>query len=95
MSAAPPPPALPAGWTVASAADGQQYFYNTLTGETSWESPAVAAPPLRAGWEEVRNPADGSVYFYNATTGQSTWERPGSELDAEHENRKKLRRSIV
>ena len=35
---------LPAGWFVAHAEDGEAYFYNETTGETSWDPPAGSFP---------------------------------------------------
>jgi len=38
---APPPVAPPVSeWKVASAPDGQQYYYNERSGETTWQKPA-------------------------------------------------------
>ena len=35
---------LPADWFVAHAEDGEAYFYNETTGETSWDPPAGSFP---------------------------------------------------
>jgi hypothetical protein len=41
-----PPPPLPKGWLARIATDGQRFFENLLTGETSWDAPtAETAPP--------------------------------------------------
>lgn len=37
-----PPPAAPE-WKVATAPDGQQYYYNERSGETTWQKPAGMA----------------------------------------------------
>ena len=40
-------PALPPNWRSAKAADGKEYYFNELTGETSWTFPSgngAAAP---------------------------------------------------
>ena len=37
---------LPAGWFVAHAEDGEAYFYNETTGETSWDPPAGSFPKV-------------------------------------------------
>ena len=33
-------PALPPNWRSAKAADGKEYYFNELTGETSWTFPS-------------------------------------------------------
>ena len=39
--------ALPQNWAeLVDQASGSTYFYNSLTGETSWERPALFAPPI-------------------------------------------------
>mmetsp|Transcript_16881 Transcript_16881/g.28054 ORF Transcript_16881/g.28054 Transcript_16881/m.28054 type:complete len:420 (+) Transcript_16881:35-1294(+) len=37
---------LPPNWRTAKAADGKEYYFNELTGETSWTLPAVAQPAV-------------------------------------------------
>ncbi len=39
------PDALPAGWKEFADDDGDTYYYNELTGETSWERPGAGAAP--------------------------------------------------
>ena len=50
VPAAPPPTArppgapdsLPQGWTIEiDPSSGQEYYYNTVTGESTWERPAL------------------------------------------------------
>ena len=36
-------PALPPNWRSARAADGKEYYFNELTGETSWTVPTAPA----------------------------------------------------
>ena len=40
---ASPPAALPPNWHTATAPDGQEYYFNELTRETSWTAPAPQA----------------------------------------------------
>ena len=40
-----PPPPLPKGWLARIDADGQRFFENLLTGETSWHPPAAETAP--------------------------------------------------
>lgn len=72
---------LPAGW--AAALDTRYhttYFYNTSTGERTWQRPVTqATPALPAGWAEGTDPRSGTAYYYNAGTGVRQWQRPGGE----------------
>eukprot|EP00965_Chrysotila_dentata_P104308 3444404-Pleurochrysis_carterae.AAC.3 len=42
--AAYPMPELPPNWRTATAEDGKEYYYNEITGETSWNIPAIPNP---------------------------------------------------
>ena len=44
---ASPPAALPPNWHTATAPDGQEYYFNELTRETSWTAPAPQAAAAR------------------------------------------------
>ncbi len=77
--------ALPAGWEELATDDGELYYYNSATDETSWDFPedkgkpaAAAAPakeePLPVGWEALQD-EKGKTYFSH-TSGQSSWTRP-------------------
>ncbi|MBN3305430.1 RHG27 protein, partial [Amia calva] len=70
---------------------GQEFFYNTLTGQTTWEIPTLPAPfELGSDWEQHLDEASGRYYFYNSVTGDTSWEPPElhspSETDMEPEN---------
>ncbi|BDA46960.1 Transcription elongation regulator 1 [Coccomyxa sp. Obi] len=78
-------------WIAHKAGDGQVYYYNTLTNESTWEKPegykgdaskASAQPkPLATqlikgtDWSEVVC-EDGKKYFYNTTTLETSWTVP-------------------
>ena len=50
-------PTLPVGWQeLTDPSSGQVYFYNSETGQTSWDRPAVASAPA-VEEEEVTTPA--------------------------------------
>eukprot|EP00750_Incisomonas_marina_P009451 INCI16007.3.p1 GENE.INCI16007.3~~INCI16007.3.p1 ORF type:complete len:819 (+),score=185.80 INCI16007.3:269-2725(+) len=48
---------------------GDVYYFNSATGETSWDKPAVLS------WKIGVTP-DGQTYYYNKTTKQSTFDKP-------------------
>ena len=43
---------LPPNWRSAKDADGKEYFFNELTGETSWKFPDVGGQPVSAAVSE-------------------------------------------
>ena len=68
-------------WTAHSAEDGQTYYFNAVTGESSWELPPGASVPsggaadFLGGWS-AHTTDDGQIYYYNAETDESTWDPP-------------------
>ncbi|XP_045448525.1 E3 ubiquitin-protein ligase SMURF2 [Melitaea cinxia] len=73
---------LPPGYEMRTTAQGQVYFYNSVTGASTWHDPRVpahlrhaapAAGPLPPGWE-LRHAPSGRVYFvdHNNRTTQFT-----------------------
>merc|ERR1711871_8540 len=74
---------LPEGWSkMVDPNSGQPYYYNSNTGESSWEKPAAPASEMQAqtsagAWQQVETaPGSGQFYWYNAQTGQSQWNPP-------------------
>eukprot|EP00945_MAST-04E_sp_MAST-4E-sp1_P002556 g2556.t1 len=56
-------------WEAAEAEDGQIYYYNSATNQTSWDAPLEA-------WERVLT-EDGRPYFHNVLTNETAWKVDG------------------
>ena len=63
---------LPPGWTMHHK-DGQPYFYNSTTKESTYTNPSNDSP-----WQEGRM-QDGRQYWHNKVTKVSQWYPPGQE----------------
>ncbi|XP_058035515.1 transmembrane protein 98 isoform X2 [Ahaetulla prasina] len=68
---------------------GHFFYYNSVTGQTTWESPFGASldsvslshshcpsPDSSAEWNQYIDKASGQIFFYNAATGETSWEAP-------------------
>jgi len=66
---------LPRGWAEAIAPDGQPYYYNEKTRETTWDPPPPDLP-IPAGWVEYMSRSRGVPFYFNESTGETLWERP-------------------
>ncbi|XP_026541877.1 rho GTPase-activating protein 27 isoform X1 [Notechis scutatus] len=69
---------------------GHFFYYNSVTGQTTWESPFGApfgdsvslshshcpSPVSSAEWNQYVDKASGQIFFYNAATGETSWEAP-------------------
>ncbi|XP_067869313.1 rho GTPase-activating protein 27-like isoform X2 [Heterodontus francisci] len=77
--------------THTDQATGQPFYYNVVTGETTWDSPFDSldgkeprSPRSRSsstsytfvGWESHLDEVSGQPYYYNPVTGETTWEPP-------------------
>lgn len=82
---------LPEGWEEHQMDDGNVYYYNALTQQTSWTAPPTPLPPppppppagtpLPDGWAEYMDEG-GATYFYNTLTMETTWNRPSPPAGA-------------
>uniref|UniRef100_A0A8C5MH33 Rho GTPase activating protein 27 n=1 Tax=Leptobrachium leishanense TaxID=445787 RepID=A0A8C5MH33_9ANUR len=74
---------------------GQLFYYNSITGETTWDcpfdqpedstkaplSPASLSPqPGDSDWEKHFDEVSGQFYFYNLVTGETSWDPPEEDL---------------
>ena len=66
---------IKASWKQGSNEHGKNYFYNYVTGETSWEAPENWQGPVNDMW--MRQTDDkGNVYYFNMKSGESQWLPP-------------------
>ncbi|CUS24896.1 LAQU0S21e00892g1_1 [Lachancea quebecensis] len=67
-------------WKEASDAEGRVYYYDTDSGETTWDKPRELLTELELkleehGWKTGKT-EEGQLYYYNQETGESAWEIP-------------------
>ncbi|KAM8795417.1 rho GTPase-activating protein 27 [Eudromia elegans] len=75
---------------------GRVFYYNPLTGASSWECPmeeaedgvsAGASPAARgaeaaAAWRRYVDDATGQAFFHNPVTGETSWDPPWPDVSA-------------
>lgn len=73
-------------WAEIEDADGNKYYYNASTGETSWEMPDENGQLPHQDVDVVRHgdwiqtqDENGNFYWYNEVSGESAWELPSDE----------------
>jgi len=74
-------------WEAVYDDNGQTYYYNSSTGETSWDrpfdmpnldvTPSSSSNSLPLNWKEVTD-ENGSIYYYNEVTFETSWTFPSS-----------------
>ncbi|CAN4090396.1 unnamed protein product [Withania somnifera] len=91
----------PETWTAHRTEAGAIYYYNSLTGESTYEKPAgfrgepgkVAAQPTPVSWEKLAGTDwalvatnDGQKYYYNTKTKLSSWQVPSEVTELKKKN---------
>jgi outer membrane protein assembly factor BamB len=73
-------------WAEIEDADGNKYYYNASTGETSWDKPDENGQVAQNDVDVIRHgdwlqsqDENGHFYWYNEVTGESAWELPSDE----------------
>ena len=64
-------------WQECYDDQGNLYYYNAVTNETSWEKPADLLSGGATDWQECYD-EQGNLYYYNAVTNETSWEKPAS-----------------
>ena len=87
------PPALPddklsksdleSPWTEIDDGEGNVYYHNIATGESTWEKPPDLAPDAspQQNWVECQDDS-GRSYYVNSITKETRWEKPIDEAAA-------------
>ncbi|KAG7381483.1 hypothetical protein PHYPSEUDO_005986 [Phytophthora pseudosyringae] len=75
-------------------ASGQLYYYNTRTGECSWDSPGVveslqSVATAESAWIMYIDPASQAPYYVNVETLATSWEQPDNFVVADSANTKR------
>lgn len=68
---------IKASWKQGADERGRNYFYNYVTGETSWDAPEDWKGPVTDMWMRQTD-EKGNVYYYNMKSGESQWLPPCS-----------------
>lgn len=53
--------------------NGQVFFYNVKTRQTSWERPDELEKQGKGAWEVCLHPDNGLPFYRNRRTGEQTW----------------------
>nr|XP_030111881.3 rho GTPase-activating protein 27 isoform X2 [Taeniopygia guttata] len=78
--------------THTDTASGHLFYYNPVTGETTWDCPlgqaadgvspaaspasSLAHSPELPEWEQHVDQGSGQTFFYNSVTGETSWDPP-------------------
>lgn len=76
-------------WETLTDDQGQVYYYNSNTQETSWTLPEKEAAKTTHGPWVAYTTDDGTEYYYNETTQETTWDKPADYDDKTTETTEK------
>ena len=63
-------------WTTSYDENGNEYYYNNYTGESTWTKPTSTNQDN--DWT-ISYDEHGNEYYVNNRTGESSWTRPSAE----------------
>jgi len=69
---------LPTNWNEYNDEQGNIYYYNEATDETSWDLPTDKTTNLPPNWKEYKDET-GIVYYFNEVTNDTSWDLPGAQ----------------
>ncbi|KAJ7568594.1 hypothetical protein O6H91_01G039500 [Diphasiastrum complanatum] len=94
-------------WTAHKTLDGTLYYYNAVTGQSTYDKPAgfkgepekVTAQPTPVSWERINGTDwalvitnDGKKYYYNTVTQVTSWQVPSEVTEF---RKKKVSEEVV
>lgn len=62
-------------WQTCEDEEGNTYYFNPITGESTWDPPECLQKEEEKGWIECRDDR-GQTYYYNARTQETSWNIP-------------------
>jgi hypothetical protein len=71
--------ALPLNWSELQDEYGRTYFYNSVSGASSWYRPTGDSEEVIVGDWLQQFDENGNEYWVNQVSGESAWELPGQE----------------
>lgn len=74
------------GWKLGSDAHGRNYWYNWITGESTWTKPAGWKIKATETWVKNQD-SMGNTYYYNQLTNETKWMPPCSICQKEEGKR--------
>jgi len=66
-------PEITSNWKRMNTDNGEVFFFNSQTGQSTWEDPTVG--DLVTGWK-VFYDDEGDPYYFNSKTGETSWTKP-------------------